>query len=88
MRYRTTRPILVLAFKDNHQLAVTVPTGTLVDVVGSAEDDRFVVMNVNDDQFHAFASDIRDRAEPVTGEIDISFLEERGRREKSKSRPC
>jgi hypothetical protein len=84
MRYRATRPILVLAFNDHHQLAVTVPAGTLVDVVGSAEDGRFVVVNVNDEQFHAFASDLRDRAEPVTGEIDISFLKERGHREKSR----
>ena len=60
-----TLPILVLAFKDNHQAAVTIPAGEIVDVIGPAEDDRFVVVSVNNEQFHVFASDLADRGKPV-----------------------
>jgi hypothetical protein len=70
MRYRLKRPIMVLAFKDNHQLAEALPAGKIVDVIGPAEDDRFVILSVDDEQFHAFASDLEARAEPVTGEIN------------------
>jgi len=66
VQYRLNQPMMVLAFKDNHQLAVTVPVGKIVDVSGPVEgDDRFLVLNVNDEQFHAFASDLADRAERV-----------------------
>jgi hypothetical protein len=54
------RPTIVLAMKHNHQAAVPIPAGTIVDVVGSAEDDRFVVVTVDGEQFHAFASDLVD----------------------------
>ena len=65
MRYRINRPIMVLAFKDNHQLAVTVRVGQIVDLIGPAEDDRFVVLSVNDEQFHGFASDLADSIELI-----------------------
>jgi hypothetical protein len=32
VQYRLNQPMMVLAFKDNHQLAVTVPVGKIVDV--------------------------------------------------------
>ena len=41
MRYRLRRPIIAVAFKDNHELAVAVPAGKTSDVIGPAEDDRF-----------------------------------------------
>ena len=56
---------MVLALKDNHQLAVTIPAGKIVDVVASAQDDRFVVVTVDGEQFHAFASDLADRASQI-----------------------
>ena len=66
MRYRFDHPIMVLAFEDNHELAVTVPTGTIVEIIGPAQDDdRFLVLNVNDESFHAFASDLTDGAEQI-----------------------
>ena len=66
MQYRLNHPIMVLAFKDNHQLAVSVPAGQIVDVIGPAEnDDRFLVLNVNDEPFHAFASDLADGTEQI-----------------------
>ena len=66
MQYFLNRPIMVLAFKDNHQAAVTMPAGKLIDVVGPVEnDDRFLVISADDAQFHIFASDLAGRAEPV-----------------------
>jgi hypothetical protein len=66
VQYRVNQSIMVLAFKDNHQLAVTVPEGTIVEIIGPAEnDDRFLVLSMNDEQFHAFASDLADRAELI-----------------------
>jgi hypothetical protein len=61
MLHRLNLATMVLALKDNHQVAVTIPAGKIVDVVGSAEDDRFVVVTVDGEQFHAFASDLSDR---------------------------
>jgi hypothetical protein len=66
MQYRFSHPIVVLAFEDNHQLAVSVPAGQIVDVIGPAEnDDRFLVLTVNDEPFHAFASDLADGTEQI-----------------------
>jgi hypothetical protein len=60
--YRIFQPMLVLAFKDNHQAAITVQAGQIIDVIGVVpEDDRFVIVSVHGDQFHAFASDLADR---------------------------
>jgi hypothetical protein len=56
---------MMLALKDNHQAAVTIPAGKIVDVVSLEEDDRFVVITVEGEQFHAFASDPADRARKV-----------------------
>lgn len=66
MQYRLTLPMMVLAFKDNHQAAVTIPAGTLLEVVGPVEDDdRFLLITTDDGHFHIFASDLADRAKPV-----------------------
>jgi hypothetical protein len=61
MLHRLNREILVLGLKDNHQAAVTIPAGKIVDVVRMEGDDRFVVVTVEGEQFHAFASDLADR---------------------------
>ena len=48
MQYRLTLPMMVLAFKDNHQAAVTIPAGTLLEVVGPVEDDdRFLLIRTD-----------------------------------------
>jgi len=57
---RLTRPTMVLALNDNHAAAVPIPAGKVVDIEGSTQDDRFVVVSVDGQQFLAFASDIRD----------------------------
>ena len=65
MRYCLSAPTMVLAFKDNHQAAVTVPSDTIITVIGPAEDDRFVVVVVGDEQFLMFESDLKDRGKLV-----------------------
>jgi len=59
--HRLNRPTMVLAWKDNHQAAVPIPAGKIVDIVSAADDDRFVVLSVDGEQFLAFASDLVDR---------------------------
>ena len=61
MFYRTSLPLMVLAFKDNHDAAVTVPAGQVIDVSGSANDDRFLVVEVDGEEFHMFETDLRER---------------------------
>ena len=66
MQYLLTLPLIVLAFKDNHQAAVTVPAATCIEVVGPVEnDDRFLLISVEHGQFHIFASDLANRAIPI-----------------------
>lgn len=59
-RYRVNRPLLCLAFRDNHHAAVTIRAGQVFEVIGSAEDDRFVVVEVKGDQFLIFDSDLKE----------------------------
>jgi hypothetical protein len=66
MQYLLTLPMMVLAFKDNHQAAVTLPAGKLIEIVGPVDDDdRFLLINADDGQFHIFASDLAGRAEQI-----------------------
>jgi hypothetical protein len=66
MKYLLTSPMMVLAFRDNHQAAVTISAGKCIEVVGPVEDDdRFLLITADDGQFHIFASDLAGRAEPV-----------------------
>ena len=65
MRYRTNLPLMVLAYKDNHDAAVTVPAGQVIDVIGYAKDDRFLVVNVDGEDFHVFETDLRERSKLV-----------------------
>ena len=62
MEYFLIRPMMVLAFEDNHQAAVTLPAGKRIDVIGPVEDDdRFVRIRA-DGEFHVFATDLEDAA--------------------------
>jgi hypothetical protein len=60
IRYRVDRPMLCLAFRDNHHAAVTIQAGKVFEVVGPAEDDRFVVVDIGGEQFLVFVSDLTD----------------------------
>lgn len=61
MRYRVNAPLMVLAFRDNHQAATTIPAGRIIDVLGLAEDDRFSLIRVDGEEFHVFEGDLAER---------------------------
>jgi hypothetical protein len=63
--YRVELPMMVLAFKDNHRAAVTMQAGEVFKVVGPAQDDRFVVVDVKGEQFLVFECDLKYRGKPV-----------------------
>jgi len=56
---------MVLAFMDNHHAAVNIPAGEIFEVIGPAQDDRFVVVDVKGQQFLVFDSDLKYRCKPV-----------------------
>ncbi len=73
MRYRVDLPTMVLAFKDNHDAAVTIQSGAIIDVVGPAtNDDRFVVVKVEDQEFHMFAIDLREHGHKLKNAVAAS----------------
>ena len=61
--YRASHPIMVLAFRDNHHAAVAVRPGEILEVIGLAQDDRFVIVSIKGEEFLVFESDIRTRGE-------------------------
>ena len=61
---------MVLAFRDNHDAAVTIPPGAVFDVLGTANDDRFVVVRVKGQEFLVFESDLKDRGRLVKTDED------------------
>jgi hypothetical protein len=54
---------MVLAFRDNHRAAVAVRPGEILEVIGLAQDDRFVIVSIKGEEFLVFESDIRTRGE-------------------------
>lgn len=67
MRYRSKRPVMVLARGDNHDAAVTIPPGSTFRVLGPDLDDRFVVVRFRREEFLVFASDLCNLCEAVSG---------------------
>ncbi len=58
MTYDLTSPLMVLAYDNNHEAAVTVPSGKRIDIVGPARDDRFVIVKVDGQEFLVFETDL------------------------------
>jgi hypothetical protein len=56
--YRLKAALPLLAFGDNHDDALPIPAGSIIDVLQLPEDDRFVLVRTRGQEFHAFASDI------------------------------
>ena len=59
MLYRASHSMMVLALRDNHHAAVTVLPGDILEVIGPAQDDRFVIVSINGEEFLVFEPDIR-----------------------------
>lgn len=57
-RYRIKRALPLLAFADNHDAALPLHAGKVIDVRTLPEDDRFVLVSIQGQEFHAFVSDI------------------------------
>jgi len=78
MKHLVVLPTMVLAFKDNHQAAVTLSIGKFIEVIGpAADDDRFLVICTDEGQFHIFASDLSNRTRPVVAqETSLNLSEE------------
>jgi hypothetical protein len=57
-RYSPRAPLPLLAFRDNHEAALPVQPGKVVMVQRLPEDERFVLVLVDGQEFHAFASDL------------------------------
>ena len=71
MRYQTHLPTIALAYGDNHRVAVTIPAGKMMNVVGQGDDNRFLVVEVDGEQLQVFETDLMNHSSPRT---------ERGRR--------
>ena len=63
MLYRASHTIMVLAFRDNHEAAITVPPGDVLEVISPAQDDRFVIVSIKGEEFLVLESDLRARGE-------------------------
>jgi hypothetical protein len=63
--YRFDHSTMVLASGNNHQGAVTIQAGEIVEIVGPAHDDRFVIAKVRGEEFLTFDCDLKDRGKPV-----------------------
>lgn len=61
MRCCLNAPLMVLAYGDNHQAATTIPAGRTIEVVGKAEDDRFYIVRLDEEEFLVFESDLPER---------------------------
>lgn len=61
---RADLPIMVLAFRDNHQAAITIAADETFEFVGPDRDDRFSIVRTRGEEFLAFESDLRNRSTP------------------------
>ena len=58
MSYSSSSPLMVLAYRNNHEAAVTIPAGKSIEIVGPAKDDRFVIVKADGEEFLVFETDL------------------------------
>ncbi|HEY6342417.1 MAG TPA: hypothetical protein VIY49_13060 [Bryobacteraceae bacterium] len=56
--YRSELPFMAL---DDHHATVTIPRGKLIRVIGAAEDDRFLEIEMDGERLQAFEVDLKNR---------------------------
>ena len=61
VRYCTMFPTIALFQKDDDIAAFTIPTGTILSIVGPARDTRFMVVEISMQRFQVFRADLSDR---------------------------
>lgn len=62
MTYRINLPILAIASRDRYTVVISIPPGRIVNVLGPAEDKRFVIAGVGGERVDVFAADLADRS--------------------------
>ncbi|MGA2713607.1 MAG: hypothetical protein ABSG41_10925 [Bryobacteraceae bacterium] len=62
---RVDLPIMGLAFRNDHHAAVTIQAGEILEVVGPAQDDRFMIVEFKGEQCIVFERDLKYRGKPV-----------------------
>ena len=61
-RYKLHTRTIGLVSRGNHQAATLIPAGTTVEVIGPAEDPRFLVVEISGEQLWVFETDLKDRS--------------------------
>ena len=65
MHYNLSAPLVVLAHGDNHRVAVTIPAGKTIEVMGPSEDDRFRVIKFDGETLLVFERDLEEQGMPL-----------------------
>jgi|SRR5579862_3769049 len=68
-RYQAELPIVALVFRDNHRAAVMIQAKEMFEIVGPAEDERFVTVRLRAEECLVFASDVQDRGTLVEAPV-------------------
>lgn len=61
MPQKLYRGMMALRIREGHRSAVTLRAGQILEVLGPAEDDRFVQIQVDGEVLEAFELDVADR---------------------------
>jgi hypothetical protein len=70
-KYRLISPTLALFLEEGHQVAHTIPEGTIVTIDSETFDgDNFVNVTWKNKDVRMFTQDIRCRAKPLRGNSD------------------
>jgi hypothetical protein len=76
--YRASHPLMVVAFRDNHHAAVAARPGDILEVIGVAQDNSFVIVSIKGEEFLALESDIRTTGELLSPGVVQSLSESSG----------
>jgi len=66
--WKLQKELMVLGHFDNHQRALSLGEGQVIEVLGPALDDRFVRIRAGGEVFEAFQSDVAERCAAVSSE--------------------
>jgi hypothetical protein len=58
---------MALACRDDHHAAITISRGKPIRVIGPAEDDRFLLIEMDGERFQAFETDLKGRCSAHAG---------------------
>lgn len=61
-RYRIIRPMMALTFAEDRQIAKRLPAGEILELVGTDEDQRFVIVATKAERAQVLKADLAERA--------------------------